>query len=261
MRDIKQCHPRLQKLADELVTACERKGLPIKITECFRTVAEQEALYAQGRTKPGKIVTNARGSTYSSCHMWGIAFDICRNDGKGAYEDGDGFFSKVGQIGKALGLRWGGDWVSIKDKPHFQLPDWGDTTTKLKQLYGTPDKFKATWQSVPVTTPKPEVDPDTAKYGAKTQKKKYEVLKDCFVRSIPGMGDSTKVKYSKLDDVTKKKCVKSDGGFAKWVAGNRFDRIRSYTGSKGNTWYQTAKGWWLPAIYNGEKRVKQCKSK
>lgn len=152
-RDITLCYPRLQKLAAQLVEECEKQGLIIKIGECFRTVAEQDALYAQGRTKSGAIVTNAKGSTYSSQHQWGIAFDFFRNDGAGAYnEDGD-FFGRVGRIGESLGLGWGGNWRSPVDKPHFYLPDWGSTTTQLRQLYGTPDKFIATWETpkTPVT--------------------------------------------------------------------------------------------------------------
>ena len=74
-------------------------------------------------------------------HNWGVSFDFCRNDGTGAYNDTDGFFSKVGSIGKSIGLEWGGDWKSIVDRPHFQLPDWGSTPAKLKTLYGTPDNF------------------------------------------------------------------------------------------------------------------------
>ena len=148
-RDISVCHPRLQVLAIRLVDACERQGLKVKVTDCFRTREEQDALYAQGRTEPGNIVTNARGSSYSSHHMWGTAFDICRNDGRGAYEDGDGFFSRVGAIGKGLGLEWGGDWTSPVDKPHFQLPDWGSTTAMLRTIYRTPDVFRrsAEWSA------------------------------------------------------------------------------------------------------------------
>ena len=82
----------------------------------------------------------------NSHHNWGTAFDFCRNDGKGAYNDSDGFFSKVGAIGRKIGLEWGGDWTSPVDKPHFQLPDWGSTTAKLKAMYGTPEKFKETWK-------------------------------------------------------------------------------------------------------------------
>jgi peptidoglycan L-alanyl-D-glutamate endopeptidase CwlK len=71
MRDISLCHPRLQKLAAELISKCAAKGLQIKIGETLRTKAEQDALYAQGRTTPGNIVTNAPGSSYSSYHQWG----------------------------------------------------------------------------------------------------------------------------------------------------------------------------------------------
>lgn len=145
MRDIKQCHPTLQELANKLIIDCKRQGYNIGISECLRTIKEQDDLYAIGRTKPGKIVTNSKGSSFSSMHQWGVAFDFYRNDGKGAYYDNDNFFTKIGGIGKKLGLEWGGDWKSIIDKPHFQLSDWGSTTTKLKTLYTNPDKFILTW--------------------------------------------------------------------------------------------------------------------
>lgn len=146
MRNINKCHPRLIDLSKKLVSACRGQGLIIGIGESFRTKEEQDALYAKGRTAPGNIVTNAKGSSYSSHHQWGTAFDIYRNDGKGVYTDSDGFFAKVGKIGKSIGLEWGGDWKSPVDKPHFQLPDWGSTTTRLKRMYGTPEKFMDTWK-------------------------------------------------------------------------------------------------------------------
>jgi peptidoglycan L-alanyl-D-glutamate endopeptidase CwlK len=146
MRDINRCHPRLIDLSKKLVSACRGQGLIIGIGESFRTKEEQDALYAKGRTAPGNIVTNAKGSSYSSHHQWGTAFDIYRSDGKGVYTDGDGFFEKVGKIGKSIGLEWGGDWKSPVDKPHFQLPDWGSTTARLKRMYGTPEKFMDTWK-------------------------------------------------------------------------------------------------------------------
>jgi len=152
-RDVSQLHPRLQILITKLKEECKKQGLKIGIGECFRTVKEQDELYAQGRTKPGNIVTNAKGSSYSSMHQWGVAFDFYRNDGKGAYYDNDNFFTKVGKIGMKLGLEWGGNWKSIVDKPHFQLPDWGSTPTLLKQLYKTPDEFIKTWKRKDVTKP------------------------------------------------------------------------------------------------------------
>ncbi len=165
MRDITKCHPRLQEKAKLLIKKCEKAGLKIGIGECLRTVAEQDALYAQGRTKPGNIVTNARGSTYSSFHMWGTSFDFYRNDGKGAFNDSDGFFTKVGKIGQSIGLEWGGSWKHPVDKPHFQLPDWGSTPSKLKALYGTPEKFMTTWNK-PVKPSEEEYDMKTIQKGS-----------------------------------------------------------------------------------------------
>ncbi|RDU22751.1 M15 family metallopeptidase [Anaerosacchariphilus polymeriproducens] len=148
MRDITALHPEVQVIANKLVEKCREQGLIIKITDCVRTKEEQDALYAQGRTRAGSIITNV---TYPrSNHCWGIAFDFCRNDGTGAYNDTDGFFTKVGQIGKSLGLFWGGDWTSIKDKPHFQLETYG-TWSSLQAKYGTPSQYFASWGgSIPV---------------------------------------------------------------------------------------------------------------
>ena len=154
MRDITMCHPVLQELAARWMKQCEQVGIVVRIGECLRTVAEQDALYEQGRTKPGNIVTNAKGSSYSSQHQWGIAFDFYLQmdvDGDGklsddAYNDSTGMFGKAADIGKQLGLGWGGDWKSIVDKPHLYLPDWGSTTSKLKKLYGTPEAFMRTWE-------------------------------------------------------------------------------------------------------------------
>ena len=144
-RDISLCHPELQKKAEKIVSACRGQGLLIGIGECYRSIAEQDALYAKGRTAPGSIVTNAKGSSYSSHHQWGTAFDIYRNDGTGAYNNNDGFFDLVGPMGVKIGLEWGGSWKSPVDKPHFQLQYWGSTTITLKNLYCTPEEFKKTW--------------------------------------------------------------------------------------------------------------------
>lgn len=155
MRDVNQLHPELQKKIAQLQIMCKANGITIGISECLRTMAEQDALYAKGRTTGGSIVTNCKGSTYSSMHQWGVAFDFYLKvdvDGDGkvsddAFNDATGLFEKVGALGQSIGLEWGGSWKSFKDKPHFQLPDWGSTATKLKAQYGTPEKFMATWNS------------------------------------------------------------------------------------------------------------------
>lgn len=154
MRNISQLHPELKKKVVKLQKECLKAGIKIKIGECVRTVAEQNALYAKGRNGvPGPIVTKAKGTDYRSMHQWGVAFDFFLDmdvdkDGKKSddvFNNATKLFNKVGAIGKKLGLEWGGDWKSIKDLPHFQLPDWGSTATQLKKKYGTPEKFKETW--------------------------------------------------------------------------------------------------------------------
>ena len=110
MRDITLCHPRLQRIASAWIKACATEGISVAIGETLRTVAEQDALYAQGRTKPGNKVTNARGSSYSSQHQWGIAFDFYLKmdiDGDGstsddAFNDSTGMFKKASELAKGL---------------------------------------------------------------------------------------------------------------------------------------------------------------
>lgn len=161
MREINDLHPRLQEKIAELKSLVRKElGIEIGISECLRTVAEQDALYAKGRTATGSIVTNCRGNTYSSMHQWGVAFDFylkCDVDKDGQTSD-DAFnnqtrlFNKIGAIGQRIGLEWGGSWKSITDLPHFQLADWGSTASKLKQKFGTPDKFFATWDTSKVAS-------------------------------------------------------------------------------------------------------------
>lgn len=141
--DRSKLHPWLDYKLTVLLKKCAKKKLYLIVTEGYRTKEYQDALYAKGRTKPGKIVTNARGSSYSSQHMWGIAFDVAINDPAKLYDEA--MLRKVAKIAKSIGLGWGGDWKSITDTPHFYLPKWGSTATILKAKYGTPSKFKKTW--------------------------------------------------------------------------------------------------------------------
>ena len=73
------------------------------------------------------------GKNPYSNHNWGMAFDICRNDGRGDYNDSDSWFKKVGTVGVKLGLEWGGNWKGTPDKPHFELTKYGDTNTLAKK--------------------------------------------------------------------------------------------------------------------------------
>ena len=114
--------PEVRPLARALVQKAARNGIQIKILCGLRTYAEQDALYAQGRTQPGPKVTNARGG-YSN-HNFGIAFDIGVFEGA-KYLGDSPKYKAVGALGMELGLEWGGNWKNLEDQPHFQLrPVW-----------------------------------------------------------------------------------------------------------------------------------------
>ena len=114
--------PHVRPYARALYFKARDNGIAINIISGTRTHAEQDALYAQGRTTGGEIVTNARGG-YSN-HNFGIAFDIGVFSGN-RYLPESPLYKAVGALGMELGLEWGGNWTSIVDQPHFQLrPAW-----------------------------------------------------------------------------------------------------------------------------------------
>lgn len=94
--------------------------------------AEQDALYAKGRTAPGPKVTNARAG-YSN-HNFGIAFDIGVFEGT-RYLCDSPKYKAVGALGMDLGLEWGGSWKTIVDQPHYPLrPAWAATMRERDML-------------------------------------------------------------------------------------------------------------------------------
>jgi len=124
--------PSVQPLARALVQKSAQNGIRIKIISGLRTYAEQDALYAQGRTKPGNVVTNVKGG-YSN-HNFGIAFDIGIFEGT-KYISESPKYKAVGILGMELGLEWGGNWKTIVDQPHFQLrPAWAKELSEKQML-------------------------------------------------------------------------------------------------------------------------------
>lgn len=134
-RKIEDLTPEMQVLCKAFIEACKKEGIDIIITSTYRDFESQDALYAQGRTKPGNKVTNARGGF--SFHNFRVAFDICIVVNGKADWNNTALYNKVGQIGKAVGLEWAGDWSSFKELVHFQLP--GQTLKKLRFKAGLPE--------------------------------------------------------------------------------------------------------------------------
>jgi peptidoglycan L-alanyl-D-glutamate endopeptidase CwlK len=141
-------HP---KLRDEALAIYEEiceslTGSMCRFTYTLRTFAEQDKLFAQGRTTKGAKVTNARGG--QSYHNYGLALDIVLlldKDKNGLYEtavwdvrgdfdrDGKADWMEVVEIFKQYGWEWGGNW-KFYDAPHFQKT-FGYSVRQLLDLH------------------------------------------------------------------------------------------------------------------------------
>lgn len=121
--DEKTIHPTLWAKAVQLVEACVARGSQYYAISGYRSVEEQNGLYAQGRTKPGAIVTNARGG--QSAHNFGLAIDFCKDadiQRAGLQPDWNAHqYEVLAEEAKKLGLEAGLYW-QFKDAPHIQLP-------------------------------------------------------------------------------------------------------------------------------------------
>lgn len=121
-RDPYELHPIVRGMLEQHVKECEERGVDLLVTSTWRDGESQNALYNQGRTKPGKIVTNAKPG--QSWHNWRAAYDIVPLvNGKpvwGTAGDDLLLWKQVGLCGLLCGLEWGGLWKS-PDYPHFQF--------------------------------------------------------------------------------------------------------------------------------------------
>lgn len=130
-RDIRDLCPELQLLFHKFDARMQELNVQFIVTCTYRSKIEQNALYAQGRTKPGKKVTNARGgqsrhnNVDSSNNPASHAFDIViMLNGKPDYDAKHETWATAGRVGVDVGLEWGGNWKGkLVDRPHFQLKD------------------------------------------------------------------------------------------------------------------------------------------
>lgn len=119
-RSLSDLDPEVHQLATKFLKDCAEAGIDILIYCTYRSPEEQDALYAQGRTKPGRIVTNARGG--QSWHNHRRAFDfVPMVDGKPQWED-KSLYLKAGGIAESVGLEWAGRWTGkLRETAHCQF--------------------------------------------------------------------------------------------------------------------------------------------
>jgi peptidoglycan LD-endopeptidase CwlK len=122
-------HPRFRLVAEDFVAAVNEalapKGVTAEVLSGLRSWQQQAALYAQGRTKPGKIVTKAAPG--SSWHNYGVAIDLGLFKG-GVYLDEKSpaqadklYYGVIRAIAiERYGLECAMDWKSFTETPHFQ---------------------------------------------------------------------------------------------------------------------------------------------
>lgn len=119
--------PRFKPMAIELLARCVEAGIPVMVIQTRRTVAEHEANVAAGVSW-----------TKHSKHIDGDAIDICpfeqyqlHGPDKLRWDANDPVWQRIGPIGEALGLRWGGRWT-VKDMGHFEYVS--KVTTRERQV-------------------------------------------------------------------------------------------------------------------------------
>lgn len=122
-RNTADLYPQVRARVEAMVRECAKEGIDLLVTCTFRDVPAQDALYAQGRSTPGLIVTNARGG--ESMHNYRCAVDVVpMRNGKCVWgtSGNDGtLWRKVGMIGESCGLEWAGRWTGkMREMAHFQ---------------------------------------------------------------------------------------------------------------------------------------------
>lgn len=129
-RDINDLIPQVRDKCNQFVAECKKQGIDVLITSTLRDNESQNALYAQGRTTQGNIVTNAKAG--ESFHNYGCAFDfVPLVNGKAVWSDLK-LFERCGVIAESFGLEWAGRWKSFKEMAHCQYTG-GLTIKDLKE--------------------------------------------------------------------------------------------------------------------------------
>jgi D-alanyl-D-alanine dipeptidase len=148
---LSQVMPQLAALVRAAAATLEPAGTYLLVVSGLRTSAEQNALYAQGRTAPGHIVTDAKAG--ESMHNYGLAVDVV------PYLSGDGgalnwtietpqYQAMVAAM-KAQGLEWGGDWAGdLGDFDHFQMAGLpASPNMAMLDDYNAGDALPSIWSS------------------------------------------------------------------------------------------------------------------
>jgi hypothetical protein len=139
-RDLAHLHPVVRRAVSDTLEALTAEGVPFKLFEGYRTPERQAHLYAQGRTRPGGIVTHAEA--WESYHQYGLACDLVLFENGGWSWDASGkkakYWDRMKEIAGTFGLR-----TLNFERPHVEFagPKWQD----LQLGRGYPPDGDDTW--------------------------------------------------------------------------------------------------------------------
>jgi peptidoglycan L-alanyl-D-glutamate endopeptidase CwlK len=120
-RKLSDLTPEMQLKVGVLVQLADEAGLDLLIYCTFRTLTEQDDLYAIGRTQPGRIVTRAKAG--QSAHNYGLAIDaVPMIAGKPQWRSSSPLWKVYGELAAKAGLEWAGKWTTFREYPHCQMP-------------------------------------------------------------------------------------------------------------------------------------------
>lgn len=128
--------PRAQIEARKFMKIVKENNVDIRILSGTRTYEEQDNLYHHGRNGDKQpVITNARGG--QSNHNFGIAWDIGVFDNNGNYIENDKPYKSFAAVVLPLlsSLEWGGNWISFKDYPHYQLKSVSEKVAVVRRLF------------------------------------------------------------------------------------------------------------------------------
>jgi peptidoglycan L-alanyl-D-glutamate endopeptidase CwlK len=130
-RSLDELTPPAKERVEKFLQLCKENDIDLLVTSTYRDHESQRALYEQGRTTAGKVVTNAKAG--DSWHNWRCAVDVVPLiNGKPNWDGSDPVWTKIGELGEQAGLEWAGRWRTFKELAHFQYTG-GLTLTDLKE--------------------------------------------------------------------------------------------------------------------------------
>jgi hypothetical protein len=111
-RSLAHLHPAARKPIAALAQDVQRAGLPFRVYETYRGRERQEDGVRRGVSKARYL---------SGYHNYGLGTDFVGFvNGRWSWAPSLPW-ARLGQLARARGLRWGGDWTGFVDKPHVQL--------------------------------------------------------------------------------------------------------------------------------------------